>query len=186
MASAAGCIRAQWKGALTGSKERTFARAAFLGHGGHRAFDGGLVRRRSPPGRGRCRWQRPRPRPGPRVSPRRAPRPALSVGSYADLAVLTDDYFSVPTDEIRRIESVLTMVGGRVVYGRDAYAALSPDLPPVSPDWSPFVTTAATRTRGRPPQSTSTFRSWRQTGESGRPVAVAGFDSLRSLSCLQG
>lgn len=61
----------------------------------------------------------------------------LSVGSFADLAVLSEDYFSVEANQIRAIESVLTVVGGKVVYGSGAYSSLSPELPPVSPDWSP-------------------------------------------------
>lgn len=63
----------------------------------------------------------------------------LSVGSFADLAVLSEDYFSVEPDDIRKIESLLTMVGGKVVYGTNKYASLSPELPPVSPDWSPVA-----------------------------------------------
>ena len=69
----------------------------------------------------------------------------LAVGSYADLAVLSDDYFSIEPDEIRGLESVLTMLGGRVVYGTGEFAALAPKLPPVSPDWSPI---AVEETRG--------------------------------------
>lgn len=63
----------------------------------------------------------------------------LSVGSLADLAVLTDDYFTVETDAIRSLESVLTTVGGKVVYANGKYAKLAPELPPVSPDWSPVA-----------------------------------------------
>ena len=63
----------------------------------------------------------------------------LTVGSFADLAVLSEDYFTVEPDEIRKIESLLTMVGGKVVYGTDKYASLAPELPPVSPDWSPVA-----------------------------------------------
>ena len=61
------------------------------------------------------------------------------MGSFADLAVLSEDYFSVEPDDIRKIESLLTMVGGKVVYGTNKYASLSPELPPVSPDWSPVA-----------------------------------------------
>lgn len=68
----------------------------------------------------------------------------LAVGSYADLAVLSDDYFRVEPDEIRGLESVLTLLGGKVVYGAAEFAALCPELPPVSPDWSP-VGVAETR-----------------------------------------
>lgn len=61
----------------------------------------------------------------------------LAVGSFADLAVLSDDYFKVDDDAIRGIESVLTVVGGRVVHGAQEYSHLAPELPAVSPDWSP-------------------------------------------------
>jgi predicted amidohydrolase YtcJ len=49
-------------------------------------------------------------------------RGTLTVGRLADLAVLTKDYLAVPTDEIGGIESLLTMVGGRVVYAAGPYA----------------------------------------------------------------
>lgn len=63
----------------------------------------------------------------------------LSVGRFADLAVLSDDYFAVEDDDIRGLESVLTMVGGKFVYGDAEFKALSPDMPKVSPDWSPVA-----------------------------------------------
>jgi predicted amidohydrolase YtcJ len=43
-------------------------------------------------------------------------RGSLEVGKLADLAVLSADYLTVSTDEIGRIESVLTMLGGNAVY----------------------------------------------------------------------
>ena len=45
-----------------------------------------------------------------------ARRGTLSVGKFADLAVLSKDYLSVPVAEIGGIHALLTMVGGRVVY----------------------------------------------------------------------
>ncbi len=51
-------------------------------------------------------------------------RGALTPGRLADLAVLSKDYASVPSDEIGGIESLLTMVGGRIVYGSGPFAAL--------------------------------------------------------------
>jgi len=65
---------------------------------------------------------------------------SLRVGEFADLAVLSDDYFSVPGEHIKRIWSVLTMVGGRIVHGDGAFAKHAPALPPPSPDWSPVRT----------------------------------------------
>lgn len=48
-------------------------------------------------------------------------RGTLEVGKMADLAVLSSDYMTVPVSEIGRIESVLTMVGGTIVYGAAGY-----------------------------------------------------------------
>jgi predicted amidohydrolase YtcJ len=49
---------------------------------------------------------------------------ALEVGRLADLVVLGKDLFRVPVDEIRTLTSVLTMVGGRVVYAEGPFADL--------------------------------------------------------------
>src|SRR3954454_23680908 len=62
---------------------------------------------------------------------------AVIPGHLADLAVLSADYFSVPEEDIKGIESVLTMVGGRVVYGAGEFAGLAPPPLPVVPEWSP-------------------------------------------------
>ena len=42
---------------------------------------------------------------------------SLTPGRYADLLVLDRDYLTVPSDEIKDIKPVLTMVGGKIVYG---------------------------------------------------------------------
>ena len=64
---------------------------------------------------------------------------ALRVGQLADLAVLSADYFTVPEEAIKGIESLLTIVGGRVVHGAGPFADLDPPALPVLPDWSPVV-----------------------------------------------
>ena len=51
-------------------------------------------------------------------------RGSLEVGKLADLAVLSKDYMTVPVAEVGGIESVLTMVGGKVVYGAGAVQEL--------------------------------------------------------------
>jgi predicted amidohydrolase YtcJ len=51
-------------------------------------------------------------------------RGSIETGKLADLAVLTKDYLTVPTAEIGGIESLLTMVGGRIVYAAGPYAQL--------------------------------------------------------------
>jgi len=62
----------------------------------------------------------------------------LKTGQYADLAVLSADYMSVPPEQIKSINSVLTMVAGKIVFGEGDFSHLSPPLPPASPDWSPL------------------------------------------------
>ena len=51
-------------------------------------------------------------------------RGTLERGKLADLAVLSKDYLTVPVSEIGGIESVLTMVGGKVVYAAGSYSNL--------------------------------------------------------------
>ncbi len=63
----------------------------------------------------------------------------IAEGRLADLAVLSGDYFSVPEEEIKHLESVLTLVDGKVVHGSGGFAPLAPPLPPVSPGWSPVT-----------------------------------------------
>src|SRR6201995_1600678 len=46
---------------------------------------------------------------------------ALKAGQLADFAVLTNDYYSVPDEEIKYIESVLTVVGGKIVYATEEF-----------------------------------------------------------------
>lgn len=54
-----------------------------------------------------------------------AERGRLDVGLLADLAVLSDDYFSVAEDGIRSLRSELTVVDGRVVHAAGAFADLA-------------------------------------------------------------
>jgi predicted amidohydrolase YtcJ len=49
-------------------------------------------------------------------------RGALEPGMLADFAVLSADYFTVPEAELPDLESLLTVVGGRVVYEGGPYA----------------------------------------------------------------
>ncbi|MBE9066800.1 amidohydrolase [Leptolyngbya cf. ectocarpi LEGE 11479] len=62
---------------------------------------------------------------------------AIVPGQLADLAVLSEDFFSVPEDRIKHLESVLTIVDGKPVYASADFSSLSPPPLPVSPDWSP-------------------------------------------------
>lgn len=49
-------------------------------------------------------------------------RGSLEAGKLADLAVLSKDYMTVPVNEVGGIESLLTMVGGRIVYAAGPFA----------------------------------------------------------------
>ena len=62
---------------------------------------------------------------------------ALKRGQLADLVVLSGDYFNVAEADISELTAVLTMVGGKVVWGSDVFSDLSPPIPPPMPDWSP-------------------------------------------------
>jgi predicted amidohydrolase YtcJ len=64
---------------------------------------------------------------------------AILPGQFADLAVLSEDYFSIQEERIPRIQSVLTLLGGKVVYGAEDFAGLAPPVPPVLPEWSPVA-----------------------------------------------
>ncbi|WP_433273944.1 amidohydrolase [Pseudonocardia xinjiangensis] len=63
----------------------------------------------------------------------------LKEGYYADLAVLSEDFFSVPEEDISHIESVLTVVGGRIVYSAGEFEGLAAPLPAPDPSWSPVA-----------------------------------------------
>jgi len=49
-------------------------------------------------------------------------RGSLAVGKFADLAVLSKDYLAVPVGEVGGTESLLTMVGGKIVYAAGPFA----------------------------------------------------------------
>ena len=86
---------------------------------------------------------------------------ALKVGQYADLVVPNADMFAVPEDELKDLRSILTIVGGRIVYAEDDFAALAPAPVPISPDWSPV----------------------RRFGGYQRPRRAAGLDRISQLAC---
>jgi len=61
-------------------------------------------------------------------------------GMLADLAVLSSDFFRAEEESIKDIESVLTVVGGKIVYGQSEFSSIAPPPIPVLPDWSPVNT----------------------------------------------
>jgi len=93
---------------------------------------------------------------------------ALAPGQLADCAVLSADYFSIPEDGIKGLESVLTIVGGKPVYAAAEFKAFSPPPLPVAPEWSPV---AAYGGYGAP-----LMKSGLQTRIAKTPRCSTGFD----------
>jgi hypothetical protein len=62
----------------------------------------------------------------------------IAIGQLADLIVPDRDFFACAESEIADTTSLLTVVGGKVVYGAGAFSSLD-DMapPPAMPDWSP-------------------------------------------------
>ncbi|MBT9521246.1 MAG: amidohydrolase [Dechloromonas sp.] len=63
----------------------------------------------------------------------------LVAGQFADICVLSADYFSIPEVEIKALESVLTIVAGKPVYATEEFRHLDPPALPVLPEWSPVA-----------------------------------------------
>ncbi|MEU6883232.1 amidohydrolase [Streptomyces sp. NPDC046712] len=78
-------------------------------------------------------------RGGARLTGEQDVKGILREGWYGDLAILSDDFLTVPEEVIPDIESVLTVVGGRIVYASAEYDGLDEVVPPVSPRWSPVA-----------------------------------------------
>ena len=78
---------------------------------------------------------------------------AMVAGQLADLAVLSGDYFSVPEEEIKGLESVLTIVGGKPVHASGPFISLAPPPVPARPSWSPTAAHPVSRESVSPPAS---------------------------------
>ncbi|MBN9660241.1 MAG: amidohydrolase [Acidobacteria bacterium] len=83
---------------------------------------------------------------------------SIEPGKLADAVLLSADYFSVPEEEIRGLESVLTMVGGKVVYAAGEFRHLDAPPLPVSPDWSPVKVYGGYQSRAAAVANSATVR----------------------------
>ena len=82
----------------------------------------------------------------------------IEVGQFADLVVPDRDFFACAESEIADTTSLLTMVGGRIVYAADRFASLDEGAPPPAmPDWSPV-------------RHFGGYGAW---GDSGKPLQAA-------------
>ena len=57
----------------------------------------------------------------------------IAPGQYADFAVLSADYLTVPEEQIKNIQSLLTVVAGKVVYAAKPFDAFAPPAPGCQP-----------------------------------------------------
>lgn len=62
---------------------------------------------------------------------------SIKTGQLADLAVLDQDYLTIPEEDIKGIEAEMTIVNGKIVYARGEFSSHTPPPVPVLPDWSP-------------------------------------------------
>jgi hypothetical protein len=76
-------------------------------------------------------------------NPQRPPRRSrmleagIPVGQYADFVVLPEDMMAISEDDLKNLYSILTVVGGDIVYAGEEFTNYAqPDLP-ISPSWSP-------------------------------------------------
>ncbi|MEV7186879.1 amidohydrolase [Kitasatospora sp. NPDC093102] len=76
---------------------------------------------------------------GARLTGEQEVKGRLSPGFLADLALLTDDYFTVAEQDIPLIEAACTVVGGRIVHAVGEFEGLAAPAPPVEPAWSPLA-----------------------------------------------
>ena len=102
-------------------------------------------------------------------------RGRIESGQFADLIVPSQDFFSVPEDDISFLTSDLTVVGGRVVYGAGDFAPLDDKpLPPAMPDWSP-----TRRFKG--------YGAWGEPDGAGRnSLHPARYQAIASCACASG
>jgi len=60
-------------------------------------------------------------------------------GQYADFAVLPEDMMLIAEDDLKNLSSILTVVGGEIVYADQEFEDYAPPALPISPSWSPVA-----------------------------------------------
>ncbi|HLM75367.1 MAG TPA: amidohydrolase, partial [Polyangiaceae bacterium] len=116
-------------------------------------------------------------------------RGSIAPGQLADLAVLTGDYFAVPDEAIKALESVLTIVGGKPVYAAEEFTPLGPGDLPVMPDWSPVHRVPGAWRQGSPVEISAQRRSITRDvepggrGDGGLPQWLSGLGNWLDGAC---
>jgi len=108
---------------------------------------------------------------------------ALTAGQLADCAVLSGDYFEIADEEIKGLESVLTIVGGKVVYATGDFSKLGPKPLRASPDWSPVEHYGGYASPKTPAVVACSAHGHPHPAGSGVHCSVFGDSGLWSLAC---
>jgi hypothetical protein len=61
---------------------------------------------------------------------------SIEIGKLADLVVLSADYLTVPDDQLRTVKSVLTLVGGKIIYSDNTVVSCTDGASPWHVDGS--------------------------------------------------
>lgn len=64
-------------------------------------------------------------------------RGTIKEGYLADLVILSEDYLTVNAEKIKEISADLTILDGKIIYGKDEFLKLAPPIPKALPNWSP-------------------------------------------------
>jgi predicted amidohydrolase YtcJ len=107
----------------------------------------------------------------------------IQVGQLADLIVPDRDFFSCGENEIADTTSLLTVVGGRVVYGDGDFARFDDGaLPPAMPDWSPVRTFGGYAAWGEPAREPALARKMAMSCGCANQCTVHGHDHATAWS----
>lgn len=63
----------------------------------------------------------------------------IRAGYLADLVLLNQDLEAIPDEALLKLQSVLTLVDGKIVFGQAPFAQWAPAPLPVIPAWSPVA-----------------------------------------------
>lgn len=64
-------------------------------------------------------------------------RGTIKEGYLADIVILSDDYLTINAEKIKDISSDLTILDGKIIYGKEDFLKFAPVIPKAIPDWSP-------------------------------------------------
>jgi hypothetical protein len=114
---------------------------------------------------------------------------SLEVSKLADLAVLSQDIFTVAPEQLPKTASILTMVGGAIVYDAHVLPVPGPrcESGEVAAPGSAVLRTGHSNVRiGGCHSRTSDDRSWPESGRSPVSTSVPNPASLRSTVTYRG